>query len=113
MLRSQKWVLLNPSVNSPMRTNVLEYISVLRKQIPTRDELSNLREFPSQKDIRALLSKMLDNVPSNKDIIRLTEELEGAVSRISRVADQTSSTKRGGRLWTSITLDRRVKVSCP
>jgi vacuolar-type H+-ATPase subunit E/Vma4 len=65
-----------------MRTNVLEYISVLRKQIPTRDELSNLREFPSQKDIRALLSKMLDNVPSNKDIIRLTEELEGAVSRI-------------------------------
>jgi hypothetical protein len=72
---------VSAAVDSPMRTNVLEYISVLRRQIPTREELKNLRDFPSQKDIRALLSKMLDNVPSNKDILRLTEELEGAVSR--------------------------------
>lgn len=69
------------ATNSPMRANVLEYISVMRRQIPTRDELERLREFPSQKDIRALLSKMLDNVPSNKDVLRLTEELEGAVTR--------------------------------
>ena len=72
---------VSAAVDSPMRTNVLEYISVLRRQIPTREELKNLRDFPSQKDIRALLSKMLDNVPSNKDILRLTEELEGSVSR--------------------------------
>ena len=72
---------VNASADSPMKANVLEMIITLRRQIPTRDELSDLRSFPSQKDIRALLSKMLDNVPSNKDIIRLTTDLEGAVTR--------------------------------
>ena len=56
------------STDSPMKTNVLEMIRVLRRQIPDRDELANLRQFPVQKDIRALLSKMLDNVPSNKGL---------------------------------------------
>ena len=72
---------VNASADSPMKANVLEMIITLRRQIPTRDELSDLRSFPSQKDIRALLDKMLDNVPSNKDIIRLTTDLEGAVTR--------------------------------
>jgi len=73
--------IVNVSTDSPMKTNVLEMIRVLRRQIPTRDELADLRQFPVQKDIRALLSKMLDNVPSNKDIIVLIEDLEGAVTR--------------------------------
>ena len=72
---------VNASADSPMKANVLEMIITLRRQIPTRDELSDLRTFPSQKDIRALLSKMLDNVPSNKDILVLIEDLEGAVTR--------------------------------
>ena len=69
------------STDSPMKTNVLEMIRVLRRQIPDRDELANLRQFPVQKDIRALLSKKRDNVPSNKDILVLIEDLEGAVTR--------------------------------
>jgi len=73
--------IVNVSTDSPMKSNVLEMIRVLRRQIPTRDELADLRQFPVQKDIRALLSKMLDNVPSNKDIIVLIEDLEGAVTR--------------------------------
>jgi hypothetical protein len=72
---------VNAAPDSQMKENVLGMISVLRKQIPTREELTNLRDFPSQKDIRALLSKMLDNVPSDKDVIELTIDLEGAVSR--------------------------------
>lgn len=72
---------VNASADSPMKANVLEMIITLRRQVPSRDELSDLRTFPSQKDIRALLSKMLDNVPSNKDILVLIEDLEGAVTR--------------------------------
>jgi hypothetical protein len=72
---------VNASADSPMKMNVQEMIITLRRQVPSRDELSDLRTFPSQKDIRALLSKMLDNVPSNKDILVLIEDLEGAVTR--------------------------------
>jgi len=65
----------------PRKADALALINLMKNQIPTKGELEKIRQLPNQPQIQHLLSNMLENVPNDAQVNRLTGDLEKALSR--------------------------------
>lgn len=68
-----------PESNS--RSRAIALIDQMKLQIPTREELAQLRALGSTRQVQELVSDMVENVPNDDIVMKLTREMGEALRR--------------------------------